>query len=207
MRMTTTAKTTTRVLLAATAGALSLLAFGAAGAGAAPSVSLEATSGCYLQVINDWLDNNKVDRVYAIPCYTQAIQHLSGYADVKGYSSAEDDIRAAQRAAARDRNNSAGPTGTNSSGGGPGSGPCGTNPKGPKGPDTSPSAAPSSKPSFFDTLGHKLGPGNAQSIPLPLLVLGGLAILLLLAAAGTWIARRMQARRVTPAPAHTPRRS
>ena len=203
--MTTAAKTTTRVLLATIAGALAILAFGAAGAGAAPSVSLEATSGCYLQVINDWLDNNKVDRVYAIPCYTQAIQHLSGYADVKGYSSAEDDIRAAQRAAARDRGNGVGPTSTNSSGGGPPGG--GTNPKGPKGPDTSPSAGPSSKPSFFDTLGHKLGPGNAQSIPLPLLVLGGLAVLLLLTAAGTWIARRMQSRRVTPAPAPTPRRS
>jgi hypothetical protein len=203
--MTTAAKTTTRVLLATIAGAFAILAFGAAGASAAPSVSLEATSGCYLQVINDWLDNNKVDRVYAIPCYTQAIQHLSGYADVKGYSSAEDDIRAAQRAAARDRSNGVGPTSTNSSGGGGPSG--GTNPKGPKGPATSPSAGPSSKPSFFDNLGHKLGPGNAQSIPLPLLVLGGLAILLLLAAAGTWIARRMQTRRVTPAPAPTPRRS
>jgi len=202
--MTTAAQTTTRVLLASFAGAFALLAFGAAGAGAAPSASLEATSGCYLQVINDWLDNNKVDRIYAIPCYTQAIQHLNKFPDVKGYSSAEDDIRDAQRRAARDRGNSVGPTNTNSSGGGPGGG---TNPKGPNGPDASPSGGSTSKPSFFDNLSHKLGPGNAQSIPLPLLVLGGLAILLLLAAAGTWIARRMQARRVTPAPAHTPRRS
>jgi len=39
-----------------------------------------------------------------------------------------------------------------------------------------------------------------------LIVLAGLALLLLLAAAATWFARRLQARRVTPAPAHAPRR-
>jgi hypothetical protein len=201
--MPTTAKTTTRVLLASFAGAVALLAYGGSGAAAAPSASVEATSGCYLQVINDWLDNNQIDHAYAIPCYTQAIQHLSGLADVKGYSSAEDDIRRALLAAVRQDRGSGGPT--NTSGGPAPSG--GTNPKGPSGPDTSPSTSPSSKPSFFESLGHKMGPGNAQSIPLPLLVLGGLAALLLLAAVGTWIARRMQARRVTPAPAPTPRRS
>src|SRR5205085_1497964 len=36
---------------------------------------------------------------------------------------------------------------------------------------------------------------------LPLLVLGGLALLLFLTAAATWLTRRLQARRVTPAPA------
>jgi hypothetical protein len=195
--MTTTAQITTRALLASFAGAVALLAFGVAGARAAPSASLEATSGCYLQVINDWLDNNQVDRIYAIPCYTQAIQHLSQFPDVQGYSSAEDDIRRALLAAVRqDR------------GGGPTGGPSGgsSNPPGTKNPSGAPPSGPNSQPSFFASLGHKVGPGNAQSIPLPLLVLGGLAILLLLAAAGTWIARRMQTRRVTPSPAPTPRR-
>jgi hypothetical protein len=60
-------------------------------------------------VINDWLPDNKVDRTYAIPCYTQAIQHLSQYPDVAGYSSAEDDIRRALLAAIRlDRGNGGG---------------------------------------------------------------------------------------------------
>jgi hypothetical protein len=46
-------------------------------------------------------------------------------------------------------------------------------------------------------------PSNAQSVPLPLLVLGGLAGLLLLSGAGTWLFRRTQARRVgrPPTPA------
>jgi hypothetical protein len=38
-------------------------------------------------------------------------------------------------------------------------------------------------------------PSSAQSIPLPLIVLGGLALLLLLSAAGTWLVRRSQARK------------
>jgi hypothetical protein len=198
MQMTTT-KITTRVLLAGFAGAVALLAFGTAGAGAAPSASLEATKGCYLQVINDWLDNNQVDRIYAIPCYSQAIQHLSQYPDVQGYSSAEDDIRRAWLAAVRqDRG---GPT-SGSSGPSEPSGGGGSTPTGTESPTGSESQSP--QPSFFTSLGHKIGPGDAQTVPLPLLVLGGLALLLLLAAAGTWFARRMQARRATPAPAPAP---
>jgi hypothetical protein len=199
--MTTSAQITTRVLLASFAGAVALLAFGAAGAGASPSASLEATSGCYLQVINDWLDNNQVDRTYAIPCYSQAIQHLSQFPDVQGYSSAEDDIRRAWLAAVRqDRGGGSGPTSGSSGPSGPS---IPNHPPGSKSPSGSGTPDPV-KPSFFESLGHKIGPGNAQSVPLPLLVLGGLALLLLLAAAGTWIARRMQARRVTPAPAPAP---
>jgi hypothetical protein len=38
-------------------------------------------------------------------------------------------------------------------------------------------------------------------VPLPLIVLGGLAALLLLGAVVTWLLRRIQARRVAPSPA------
>jgi hypothetical protein len=196
--MTTTAQTTTRVLLASLAGAVALFAFGATTAAAAPAASQQATSGCWLAVINDWLDNNQVDRIYAIPCYTQAIQHLNQFPDVKGYSSAADDIHRALLAAIRqDR------------GAGPGSGPPGPDnstgsPSGPSGNNNGPGSGPSQ--SFIDKFSHKVGPSNAQSIPLPLIVLAGLALLLLLAAAATWIARRLQSRRVTPAPAPANRR-
>jgi hypothetical protein len=194
--MTTTAQKTTRVLLASVAGAVALLAFGATTAAAAPSASLEATSGCWLAVINDWLDNNQVDHFYAIPCYTQAIQHLNQFPDVKGYSSAADDIHRALLAAIRqDRGGPAGPTsgGPNTSGGPSSNG--GNNTDGGKS---------ASGGGIIEQFSHKVGPSNAQSIPLPLLVLAGLALLLLLAAAATWIARRMQSRRVTPAPAAAP---
>jgi hypothetical protein len=194
--MTTTPRTphhTTKLLVAAFAAALALLAVGAGSAAAAPAASLQATSTCWQQVINDWLDNNQVDRIYAIPCYTQAIQHLSQYPDVAGYSSAEDDIHRALLAAIRLDRGSGGPTG-------PGGG------TGPSGPGSSSGTGTPAKGGggFFNAIGDRLGPGNAQSIPLPLIVLAGLALLLLLAAGTTWFARRLQSRRVTPAPLTAP---
>jgi hypothetical protein len=182
-----------RLLLAA--AAVALVAVPAAAA--APAAMLHATNGCDLAVINDWLKDGQVDRLYAIPCYTQAIQRLNSMPDVKGYSSATDDIHDALLAAIRqDR-------GGGSSGG---SGPSGPTDGGSP-PSSSPSSSDSGTPSSSDNksvirhLADRLGPSNAQSIPLPLLVLGGLAVLLLLAAFGTWLARRLQARRMTPAPA------
>lgn len=185
-------------MLVAVASAAALCA--APAASASPAATLRATNNCWLQVINDWLKNGQVTGLYAIPCYTQAIQHLSAYPDISQYSSAIDDIHRALLAAVhQDRgdgpptlgsggggNNSAGPT---AGGGGPTGG-------GPTGGGTA-----GGHPGLFRQLAEKLGPGNAQSIPLPLLVLGGLALLLLLTAAATWLARRYQSRRVTPAPA------
>ena len=198
--MAKTTLTTTRVLLTAAVAAASLLVFGAGSAAAAHDAS-QATANCWLQVVNDWEDNGRVDNTYAPPCYTQAIQHLNAYPDLKGYSSAIDDIQQALYAVLHEEGRggslsspSTDTTSTNSDtkhitgisgpgdkggGGGGGGGP-------------------------IHWLSNRLAPGSAQSVPLPLLVLGGLALLLLLAAAATWLARRMQARRVTPAPAPAP---
>jgi hypothetical protein len=178
------------VALAAT---LAVLAAGVPGAAAAPAASASATSSCWLDVVNDWLDNGRVDRTYAIPCYTQAIQHLNLYPDVRQYSNATDDIQRALLAAIRqDRGN-----GPGAGSGGPTTGPNGT------GPGTNGPNPPSSSPHHGGFLGN-FGPSDAQSIPLPLLVLGILALLLLAAAGATWLTRRLQARRVMPAPAHAP---
>lgn len=191
--MTKPLRNTTMLLAALLAAAAAALA--APSAEAAPAALQQATSHCWLDVINDWLDNNQVDGTYAIPCYTQAIQHLSQYPDVAGYSSAEDDIRRAELAAIRlDRGNGGPPS---LGGGGPG---------GPGGPGGGGGSTGPGKGGggFFNAIGDRLGPGNAQSIPLPLIVLAGLALLLLLAAGATWLARRIQSRRVSPAPATAP---
>ena len=197
--MATSATTTTRVLLATVAGTVALLAFGAAGAAAAPP---KATPTCYLAVINDWVDNNRVDHTYAQSCYRKAIAYLNSQPDVQGYSSAPDDIRRAMLFALKHPGGGDGGAtsggGNQSGGGGPAANPGGSG-NGTSGGTGDQTSTNSSKPSFFDEFGSKIGPGNAQSIPLPLLILGGLAILLLLAAAGAWIARRIQARRVAPA--------
>jgi hypothetical protein len=152
-------------------------------------------------VVNDWLGHHgRIDGVYAIPCYTQAIQHLNAYTDVRSYSSAADDIQRALLAAIRqDRGNGpgAGPGPTS----GPSSGPGNGSSSGPALPGQD-SSGPSSSPhsSFIGSW----GPSNATSIPLPLIVLAILALLLLAAAAATWFAKRVQSRRVTPAPVRAP---
>ena len=186
-----------KLVLAVLLGAAALVP----AAQASPASLQQATSNCWLQVINDWLDNNQVDQVYAIPCYTQAIQKLSSYSDIAGYSSAIDDIRRAELAAIRqDRSNGPGGDssggGTSPPGGGPSSGP--SNPSGP-------SSSPSGHSKFLGIP----GPSSATSIPLPLIVLGALAILLALSALGTWLIRRFQTRRPgrpAPAPAVSRRR-
>jgi hypothetical protein len=172
----------TRTTLTALAAGLALLV-AAPVAGAKPAATSVATKGCWLAVINDWLDNNRVDKTYATPCYTQAIQQLNKYPDVQNYSNAAEDIQRALLAAIHDRGFGGG------SGGGSGGG-GGSSPSSPSGPNAS--GKPSNPiSSVFDAV----KPSNAQSVPLPLLVLGGLAALLLLSAVGTWIVRRVQARR------------
>jgi hypothetical protein len=187
---------TTRVLLATLAGSLALLAFGVGSAAAAHEASQQPTSNCWKQVINDWENNGRIDSVYAPPCYTQAIQHLNAYPDIKGYSNVIQDIQAALYAVLHEegRGGGSGPAGPTGSSSGPSS-------------PSSPSIPTKGNGGPVKWLDTHLAPGNAQSVPLPLLVLGGLALLLLLAAAATWFARRIQSNRMKPRPAPQPRRS
>jgi len=165
---------------------------------ASPAATQTATDTCWKDVVNDWLNNQpNLKGSYAIPCYTQAIQHLSSYPDISQYSSAIDDIhRALLIALHQDRGG--GPGSFTGSSGGPSS----------NGPGSSSTLGATKQTKshnrrIISRISKDLGPGNAQSIPLPLLVLGGFAVLLLLTALVTWLLRRTQARRVdgTPAPA------
>ncbi|HZS24141.1 MAG TPA: hypothetical protein VFA30_04045 [Gaiellaceae bacterium] len=194
--MTTRIPHTTRVFLAGVATLLALV--GASTARAAPDSAQPATPQCWKQVINDWaVHQPNLTGTYPIPCYTQALQHLSQYPDIQGYSSAPDDIRRALYAVIHEEGRGGGPT---SFGGGTGGSPGGSSGGG------LPTKGSGGLVHWFQT---RLQPGGAQSVPLPLIVLGCLAVLLLLAAAATWITRRMQTRRVpapAPAPAPAPRR-
>jgi hypothetical protein len=187
-------RTWTTLAPAALAVSVVLLVAGVSSAAAAPAATETATGGCWLAVVSDWLDNNRVDGVYAIPCYTQAIQHLNAYPDVKNYSSATDDIQRALLAALhQDRGDPGGDSTGGSTGGSPGT-PSGGGTS--SGPPSSASGDPTSS-SSNGVLGS-FSPSDAQSIPLPLLVLGGLALLLLAAAGVTLVTRRVQARRMPP---------
>jgi hypothetical protein len=198
-------RNTTRQTILAGAVVLAVLAFGASAATAAPAATQKATSTCWKTVVNDWLNNQpNLKGTYPLPCYTQAIQRLSAYPDISQYSSAIDDIKRALLVAEhQDRGGPSGPSGGNNNSGGPGGG---SNSGGGGGNPSGGGSAGRHSQGLLGGVAKAIGPGNAQSIPLPLLVLGGLALLLLLTAAATWLARRLQARRVTPAPAVAKRR-
>jgi len=182
-------------LLAAALLALSLVA-----AGARPAA---AATPCWKVLLNDWYDG-RIDHTYPISCYASALRHLP--ADVQEYSSAHDDI---QRALfdARIRDRRAGRTDT----------PATLVPSAPA-PTTTDSGPPTAAPatptnpvsSTFPTstsplpgnrrnaglarLVDRIDPASPTSLPVPLLVLGGLAILLVAAGGVGVLVRRSQDR-------------
>jgi hypothetical protein len=63
-----------------------------AGAGA-------AAPACSQQVIDDWSDNGRVDRVYPLDCYQQAVEALAP--DIRDYTDAQETIERALAEAVR----------------------------------------------------------------------------------------------------------
>jgi len=169
--------TTLRITaIAALAGLFLVLATAAPAAAATP---------CWKALINDWYDG-KIDHTYPRACYTQAINHLPR--DVTTYSSAKDDIERALLAVIRGKHHSGPPAA--GSGGAP------TRSTASASPPAEKKEAPSE--GAVTRAVHWLGPADATSIPLPLLVLAGIAFLLLAAAGGSFLNRRLQTRRSAP---------
>jgi hypothetical protein len=141
------------------------------------SAPASAAPPCWKALINDWYDG-RIDFTYPPSCYTEAIQHLP--LDVDTYSSAKDDIQRALLAVLRqDRGTAPSYDPHNPTGGSSGS------------------SGDGSKGIIIRAI-EWLGPSNAGSVPLPLLVLAGVAFLLLAAAGGSFVNRRLQARRLPP---------
>jgi hypothetical protein len=153
-----------------------------------------AAKPCSRAVIDDWFDDGTIDGMYAHHCYTEAIQDLPR--DVHTYSNAADDIRAAMLGAFKKGGGTppAPPPQTsdgNQSGSSSGSNPSAT------------AAAPKSEEPKQGAIVRAiewLGPSNAGAVPLPLLILAGVAFLLLAAAGGSLVNRRLQERRLPPPP-------
>ncbi len=191
-----------------------------------------AATPCSLVLINDWFDG-RIDDTYPTHCYREAIKRLPE--DVQTYSSAKDEITRALLASLRHRGERppSQPGGASPAGGGGKGGAAGpvatsptksTGPKGSKGAKTptgtSTTGAPRNQERTAAPAGSEkaskgpvtrlvdaLGPKNADSIPLPLLILAGVALLLLAAAGASFLSRRLQARRVPVSPPpHPPRR-
>lgn len=124
---------------------------------------------CWKQVLNDWSNGRAIGH-YELHCYREAIRNLPE--DLRDYSSAADDILAALQNEIANRDNRR----IQSAGG-----------------DDNGKAHPSR--SAYRRAIDNLGTSNADTIPIPLLVLASLGGALLLAAAGMTATKRIRARR------------
>lgn len=154
-----------------------------------------AAQSCGRQVIDDWYDDGRVDGTYALHCYDDAIEILPR--DVRDYSSAKEDI---QRALTnRKRGEPAPPARTDPT---PDDGTPPTAPDDPNNTNTTettgtpPGDDPGDSPT--DTVAAPTDTESASSIPIPLLILAGLALLLVAGGSAGYLLRRIQARRLPP---------
>jgi hypothetical protein len=152
----------------------------------AGSASASPATKCGQQVLTDWYDNGRIDKLYPLNCYEEAIDEIPS--DIGPYVDAEDVITRALQGALHgnlykggcdpsadgspdDCTGTGGGNGSNGGGGGNDGG------SGGQAQETTPSVNTSSP----------------SSVPIPLLVLGGMSMLLLAAGALGYVSRRRQA--------------
>ena len=130
-----------------------------------------AQTACWKQIIDDWVNDGAIEGVYPLHCYGEAINHVPN--DLAQYTGIIDDITAARQQAARgvrttqahNPPSSSEPTSNDPSGG------------------------------VYNQAIDKLGPTNSDSIPLPLLILAGLALIMLATGAVGLASRHLKARK------------
>jgi hypothetical protein len=160
-----------------------ILILGALVAGIA-GLTIPGTAGaavpCRDRIYNDWYHDGRIASTYPIGCYRDALTHIRADADI--YSSLSTDIRAAMRAAIRAQDGKVVP----------------------KQVGHGLKAAPGTKPVLVSLRppSHNPSPGGgtiadtASSAPLPILVLGGIALALAAAGAvGTGVRHARRRRR------------
>jgi hypothetical protein len=140
-----------------------------------------AKTPCWEQVLNDW-SNNRPIGVYPLHCYRDAIRNLPE--DLRDYSAAADDIQAALQAQIGKRTNRS----IQSNG----------LPSSKKGKNSDSAGGPPR--SAYRRAIDNLGTSNADSLPIPLLVLASLGGFLLALAAAMTTAKRIRALRARRGP-------
>jgi hypothetical protein len=146
--------------------------------------AMAKAKSCADQVIADWYDDGRVGKIYPLHCYTEAIAKLPP--DVLDYSNAKEEIG---RALAFAKQGKPDPGGSDPS---PGStDTTGTNTS--KTLTTPTTETSPTKPTATDTTAtvSPTDTSGPSSMPVPLLVLGGLAVLLLAAGSAGYLRRRM----------------
>ena len=147
-----------------------------------------ASKSCADQVVADWYGDGRVDKVFPAHCYQEAIRSLP--VDVLDYSNAKEDILRAL-AFARKGEKDPGPSGGSQTAGNNGTNNPGTETTEPPGDSSHPGPEGGTGTDAVDPVDTS-GP---SSVPIPLLILGGLALLLLAAGGAGYLSRRAQARR------------
>jgi hypothetical protein len=161
-------------------------AIGASVGGTQPAQA-KSLSRCSSALINDWLFDGRVDKTYPVHCYREALKDVPE--DQIVYGTLRQDLNRALQSAIRQNGGHVTddtlvvPVASSDGGGDPPSG-----------------TSASSDQGFVHWVAHALGPNTAESIPVPLLILGGLALALMAAAGVSLIARRVQARRAATDP-------
>ena len=145
------------------------------------SDAMAKTKSCADQVIGDWFDDGQVDKIYPLECYRQAIKNLPP--DLLIYGNAEEEIGRALAFAKQGKSDPGGkgPTPPTASTGKTGTGKTGT---GKTGTGKTGTGTTETSTQTTDTSGP-------SSLPIPLLVLGGLAVLLLAAGSAGYLRRRL----------------
>jgi hypothetical protein len=165
--------------LAALAAVLLVVVAAALGAGAVPA---QAAKPCWERVLDDWSDNGQIEGNYSTSCLIAARKHVPE--DLRTYTDVLDKIDGKLHGGIRT------PQGVGTS---PGpAGPAGTNRA--RGPQLEPNVEDDEDGPIPSVLGT--GTNDASSIPIPLLVLAGLALLLMAAGGAGFAHRKLQARRV-----------
>jgi hypothetical protein len=161
-----------------------LVAAGAALAiGAAPAA---AAKPCWQRALDDWADNGRVDGVYSQACIQAAINHLPE--DLRIYSNAEEMLRGSRQPSVRERL----PQGSFTTGSDA------EKRKAAPVREIEPRTDLRDEGPFQSVLSYRTN--DASSIPLPLIILAGLAMVLMAVGGAAFAHRKLQARRISSGP-------
>jgi hypothetical protein len=167
---------------------LALLAVAVLAGGAATDANAKQKT-CAEQVLADWYDDGRVGKIYPLPCYPAAIKLLGR--DAKDYTNAEEEIGRAYAYAKLGKPDpgSGGPPPTRTTTGTTDTVETSTVKTGTAKTSTAKTNTTETDPLETDTAPPDTS--GPSSVPIPLLVLGGLAVLLLAAGSAGYLRRRM----------------
>lgn len=133
------------------------------------SSSATAATPCGKAVLADWFDNSRIDRLYELPCYEEAIAAIPE--EIRVYGDAEEVIARALQEAVHS----------------------GISKSGDRGP---PDSREEDDPVLEPTTAPAVDTSAPSAFPLPLLVLGGMSLVLLGAGGLGYLSRRRRDHRL-----------